>query len=289
MPRPLRLNLQGALYYVTCRAIEGGALFRDDQDYAAYARLLATYHATLGFKLFAFSLLADQIQLAVELTNQTTISDIMHAVNSRYTKYYNKRYGHAGHLFQERFRSTVMEKAPSLLRLTGYVHTSPSRCGATKTPRMYPWSSYVQYAGGTAPTPGSMPLLGAEAQEVLAFLDGRSYESFVASVSEEEWRRFQVELQQWVVGSDAFVADIKARASRAAMAPSRPGSPAMAADTGTSRPARFSLAAHTGVAVAVVSLAALAFLTKNLNEIRQVMRTLALSTSSRRWDGRRSR
>ena len=47
-------------------------------------------------------------------------------MHSHYIKLYAKRHGATSHLF-ERFKSTVMEKAPSLLRITGYLHTLPLR------------------------------------------------------------------------------------------------------------------------------------------------------------------
>ena len=141
MPRPHRIHLEGALNYVTSRALEGFTLFKDDRDYQTYLELVTEYRQRFGFKLFAYVLLPDHLHLCVEATNGTTISAIMHALNSRYTKYYNKRYGHAGHVFEGRFRLTLIEKASSLLQVTGYLHTHPRRSGLGMDVSGYRWSS----------------------------------------------------------------------------------------------------------------------------------------------------
>src|SRR3989338_3921198 len=151
MPRPIRVHVEGALYYISCRAIEKTALFKDQADYEAYLQLLETYRSQFGFKLFAYALLPDQLHLCLELTNKATISTVMHAINSRYTKYYGKRYGHAGHLFQERFKATLMEKTPALLRLTGYLHTLPLRLGMVRELQAYRWSSSLHYLTAAEP------------------------------------------------------------------------------------------------------------------------------------------
>ena len=141
MPRPVRVHMEGALYYVTTRASEGQVLFRHPKDYEAYREFLMTYRERYGFKLFAYVLLPTEIHLLVELAQDTTISTIMHAMNSRYTKHVAKRYQHTGHLFQERFHTTLVEKAPSALRLTGFLHKLPAWKGAAGDLREYPWSS----------------------------------------------------------------------------------------------------------------------------------------------------
>ncbi len=207
MPRPPRIHLEGALSYITSRALEDRRLFRDDRDYRTYLEFLQHYQRQFAFKLFAFMLLPNHLHLCLELTNSTTVSTIMHALNSRYTKYFAKRYGHTGHLFQERFQLTVMEKAPLLLRVTSYLHTYPLRSGLVEDGGTYPWSSYPGYLAAGRFTNG-LDLLG-EVKEVLDTLSreqpGVTYEQYVRSVPERDWEQFRVELQQRVVGSEAFI------------------------------------------------------------------------------------
>ena len=251
MPRPLRIHVEGALYYVTSRALEPNALFRDRSDYETYLDLLKGYQEQFRFKLFAYVLLPDQLHLCLELTGPTTISAIMHALSSRYTKYVNKRYGHAGHLFQERFKSTLLEKGLWLLRLTGYLHTLPQRCGVTGE-------------------------IGGEVQEVLERLSqehpNMTYEQYVASIPLSEWEALSGELHHSVVGSPAFVALAQSRAQQAAHRSIEPGQPAPQ----PSGPRRTPRPILTGsVAIALASLCVAVLYARNVSALRQTVQALA--------------
>ena len=145
MPRPKRVHLNGALYYVTSRSLEGMSLFKDHEDYRTYLEFLKAYQAEFGFRLFAYSLLPNEVHLCLELTTRTTLSTIMHAMTSRYTKYHNKRYAHTGHLFGGRFKDVLMEKVPHLAKIVTYLHLLPVRLGMASDPAQYVWTSYNSY------------------------------------------------------------------------------------------------------------------------------------------------
>jgi len=236
MPRPPRIHLEGALYYVSCRAVENRALFRDAADYEAYLGLLDTYRSECGFKLFTYVLLPDQLHLCLELTNETTISTIMHAVSSRYTKYFNKRYGHSGHLFQERFKSTVLEKKPYLLSLTRYLHLLPMHLGVTPRIQDHRWSSlqWLLTDGHRAIEPN----LAEEAAEILEALcedqHGWTYAQYARSGTEQVWRQFEQLLQrQHVLGSAAFLGRAEQASSANAVSSEASGATGGSTDEGS--------------------------------------------------------
>ena len=280
MPRPPRVqHLDGALYYVTSRALEGATLFKDSRDYETYLELLRGYQERFGFKVFAFVLLPDHLHLCLELNPDTTISAVMHALHSRYTKYVTKRHGHTGHLFQQRFKLTLLEKAPSLLRLTGYLHTHPRRSGLAGDLRGYRWSSYQSYLSsgvrhlsehGQAPGQASDTGAGDGAhlssgsrggQEVAEVLEqlGRlrpdwTYELYVQSVPEAEWDQLRRDLERPVVGSAAFVATVEQRRKDAARSAGQ--ATASASSIGEIAPAPSSRARRREPSLAVILSAA---------------------------------
>ena len=63
-----------------------------------------------------------------------------------YAVSFNRRHRRAGHLFQNRFKSIVVEEEPYLLELVRYIHLNPLRAhlvpdlGALDT---YPWSGHA--------------------------------------------------------------------------------------------------------------------------------------------------
>lgn len=281
MPRPPRIHLIGALYYVSARVLEGAVLFRDARDYQHYLELLMGYREQFGFKLFAFVLLPDHLELCVELTGPVTISEIMHALNSRYTKYYNKRYGHAGHLFQERFRSTLAEKGQALLPLTGYVHTLAARSGVASDVRAYRWSSLPSYVAGLHGEAASAagPDLTAEAREVLQVLAcehaGMTYEAYLRSVPITEWEQWRADLQQWVIGSQAYQSLVRQHGQQAAHHETALVSEGMPQPQPSVQRRGRSLAFDVSLALSFVSICAAWAYGRNMETMKQTLQAIS--------------
>lgn len=145
MPRLPRIYFEGALYYVVAEAGHNSELFKDNADYNAYLTLVNKYKTQYQFKLFAFVLMSNQINLLIEPLPETTISQIMHDINSAYTKYFNGRYEKAGHLFRERFRAILIEKETYLTGVTRFIHLLPVDAHLAKHPADHYWSSYKAY------------------------------------------------------------------------------------------------------------------------------------------------
>jgi REP element-mobilizing transposase RayT len=268
MPRPPRVHIPGALYYISSRAVQGVTLFKDGQDYETYLELLREARQQFAFKLFAYVVLPDQLHLCLELTNATTISEIMHALNSRYTKSYAKQYGPTSHLF-ERFKSTIAEKAPSLLRLTSYLHTEPLRRGVTGDLRAYRWSSYPTYLAAGA----SQLDLRGEVQEVLDALGrehpGMTYEAYVQSIPEREWDELRQALGRWAVGSEAFVEVLQRR--RQAVTHQTVESTRPAPQPQPRHRVNWSPALTMSLGVALLSLCAAWLYARNLSALKQTL------------------
>ena len=287
MPRPPRVHLPGALYYVTSRAMEGIPLFRDAQDYETYLTLLRGYQERFGFKLFAYVLLPTEVHICLELTNEATISTIMHALNSRYTKHVGKRDSHEGHVFQERFKLTLMEKAPNLLRVSALIHRLPQQRTCVRGARLYAWSSYAGYLTTTH---------NLEQEEVLGRLSseapGMTYATYVQGLAEEELTQWEAQWQRHVIGSAAFLAQVEQNAhtqshTMSARRFTERAMPisynAMAGGSGpmpvpTPRPSgprpRVSVALTASLSVAFLSLSAAGLYARNTAVLRTTLRTV---------------
>jgi REP element-mobilizing transposase RayT len=200
--------VEGGVHYVISRASQDEVIFKDKDDYKMYMDLVSKYKSQHKFKLFAYCLLPDRIEMLVETGEDASISEIMHDLNSLYTKYFNGRYQKRGHLFESRFRSVLVEKATSLVKLTQHIHRAPMRHDITKDQQIssYPYSSYQLYALGET----------LEAKEVLSFLnakdDASAYEKYVIEPGKEEIEELTKALKRGsVYGSDEFLDRVKKR------------------------------------------------------------------------------
>lgn len=194
MPRPPRVHMPGALYYVTSRGMEGQPIFQDAKDYDTYLELLETYKQEHQCKLFAYALLPDRLHLCLEVTGEATVSALMHALNSRYTKYINKRYARSGHVFQSRFHAVVCEKDLYLLRVTRFIHAqSAERTSAAAY--VQPEATLVDIGDVLAHCRGSDPR--------------QAFAQFQAAATAEELAELERSFQHPFLGSDAFLSQVQ--------------------------------------------------------------------------------
>src|SRR3989338_629626 len=163
MGRLPRIKVENALYYVTSKAGHGQDTFIDEADYREYITLIDKYKAQYGFKLFSYTLMPTHLHLLIELSAESNISQIMHDINSLYTKLYNSRYNRKGHLFESRFKTVIAEKSSNLLPLTRHIHRNPVRIGLTNDPKDYHYSSHGQYLN---PVKSRPPEMNGEIEEV---------------------------------------------------------------------------------------------------------------------------
>jgi putative transposase len=147
MGRMPRIYIEGALLYLTSRGGHNQDIFRDEEDYLAYLSLIKRYKPQYNFKLFAFVLMPTHTHLLIEPEPQTSVSDIMHNLNSNYTKHFNSRHNRKGHLFQERYKMKLLEKEQYLLPATAYIHLNPVSRGLAANIEEYKYSSYPLYLG----------------------------------------------------------------------------------------------------------------------------------------------
>jgi len=214
LPRLPRIYLENCLYYVTSRANQGQEIFRDPEDYKMYLELLKKYKEQFGFKLFSFMLGKEQISLLMEVGEGATISVIMHGVSSNYTKYFNSRYQKKGHLFQERFRSVVVEKKPYLLDLISYIHLSPANQSLYSSHLLYLYNNQNQ--DEAADKIAKILNLETEVAQVTEAIlracpDKKGYADFIAARTSDEIEAIRKKLYRTnILGSEQFMEKAKA-------------------------------------------------------------------------------
>lgn len=99
------------------------------------------------FKVYGYCLMDTHGHLMID-ANGADISKFMHVINQCYAQYYNKRYKRRGHLFQDRFKSKIVEDDVYLLTLSGYIHNNPRAIkGYKDCVEIYPYSSLGIYLG----------------------------------------------------------------------------------------------------------------------------------------------
>ena len=76
------------------------------------------------------------------------LSWFMRQLKQAFTKWWNKRHEKKGHLWEERFRSMLVEEGKAARVVAGYIDLNPVRAGIVKDPADYRWSGWGEAAAG---------------------------------------------------------------------------------------------------------------------------------------------
>ena len=144
MPRQKRVLSPTQVYHVMVRGNSGRDIFLDNDDRQRLLRIIINKKRENQFILYAYCLMDNHFHLVLKECDDN-ISHIMKRINTTYVVYFNKKYQINGHLFQNRFKSEIVENDAYLLALVRYVHNNPLKAGLVDTLENYQWSSFLYY------------------------------------------------------------------------------------------------------------------------------------------------
>ena len=148
MPRPARLLLSKSYYHIMTRGNNKNIVFRKDEDFRYYLRLLKKYKAELSFDLYHFCLMPNHVHLLVQTKKAEDFSLFMKKINLAYFHHFKQNYGWVGHFWQDRFKSQPIGKDAYFIQCGKYIELNPVRKGLVMKPDSYKYSSYGYYANG---------------------------------------------------------------------------------------------------------------------------------------------
>jgi REP element-mobilizing transposase RayT len=148
MPRSARQKSATGIYHTMLRGIDKRTIFEIEQDYLKFLSYIEMAREKKEFDVYAYCLMPNHIHLLVK-TEEEEIGRFMSHLTVGYAQYFNYRLARTGHLFQNRFKSEVVEDDAYFLTLVRYIHHNPRKAGIVKDSKDYPWSSYPIYLQST--------------------------------------------------------------------------------------------------------------------------------------------
>jgi putative transposase len=147
MPRQPRLVLPGIALHVIQRGNNRAACFGDDRDYLCYLTYLRKLSVKHGCVLHAYCLMTNHVHLLLTPQHSTACMDLMRDLGQSYVKYFNRRHGRSGTLWEGRYRSCIVESPQYVMACYRYIELNPVRAGMVSDPRAYAWSSHAANSG----------------------------------------------------------------------------------------------------------------------------------------------
>lgn len=192
MPRAAREKSPTNMYHIVFKSLTEFDLFRDDEDKRKYLELLKRYLIKYGFVLYSYCLMDNHGHLQID-TLGADISDIMHAVNLCYSKYYNKKYKRGGPVFRERFYAKAVTNERYFITLSAYIHNNPKDIkGYKNNVAAYPFSSLKEYINNT----DTYGILDTKILKRLLHLDhGKNMKRYLQLVGISNCEEFEHEIE----------------------------------------------------------------------------------------------
>lgn len=131
------------------RGIERGRIFRRDRDRRDCLDRLARTVTDSDAALYAWCLMPNHVHVVVR-TGTVSLGRLMQRWIGAYATLFNRRHDRVGHLFQNRFKSFVVDEEGYLLELVRYVHLNPLRAGLVSdldALDRFPWTGHAVLLG----------------------------------------------------------------------------------------------------------------------------------------------
>ena len=148
MPRIARLTYPGGFYHIYNRGLNHSPIFHNKEDYEKLLDKLSTLTTEGDWIIYAYCLMPNHYHILVE-EKSTSIASLIGRLFTSYCVYFNKKYKRQGPLFQDRYKSRLVQKDAYFLAVSRYIHLNPVKSGLIGNPQDYEYSSLKEYTGNS--------------------------------------------------------------------------------------------------------------------------------------------
>lgn len=145
MPRQARNAPGGFVYHVLNRANGRLRLFKKEDDYLAFEKVLKLAHEQTPMRVMAWCLMPNHWHLVLWPRADGELTAFMRKLTHTHAQRWKTAHdavGH-GHLYQGRFKSFPVQTDEHLLTLLRYVERNPLRAKLVQRVQDWPWGSYA--------------------------------------------------------------------------------------------------------------------------------------------------
>jgi REP-associated tyrosine transposase len=146
MSNRLRIQFVGATYHVNIKAVTGVRAFPDSYHRERFLELLAAEIEKSEWRCLGYTILGTHFHAIVELRT-LTLSSGFQRLNSAYSRWFNKKHGRTGALWQARFFDVLIESDYQFLETQRYVALNAPRANLVVNPEDWPYCHYGALIG----------------------------------------------------------------------------------------------------------------------------------------------
>lgn len=150
MPRGARIAFENSFLHVFNRGINKQQIFLSDEDYGFFLKKIFYLKEKYDHSIYALCVMPNHFHISLKV-RKSPISKIMSSLTTSYSMYFNRVHKHYGPVFQNRFKSILVENNNYFLTLSRYIYVNPVKAGLVNDPQKYPYSTFSEAIGNTPP------------------------------------------------------------------------------------------------------------------------------------------
>ena len=148
MPRLARKFYDGAVYHIIQRGNNKNKIFIEKQDYSRFLRLISKYKEKYSFELYNYCLMTNHVHLLIRIIKKENMPKLFQGLFQSFQYHHRRKYDYCGSLYQNRYKSILVENDAYLLECARYIERNPLRGKIADSIDEYKWSSYNFYVNG---------------------------------------------------------------------------------------------------------------------------------------------
>ena len=155
MPRPPRADEANGLYHALNRGNSRAEIFRKEEDYAAFERILGEGLSKYDVDIYAYQLMPNHWHLVLRPNRDGAMSQYLRWVTATHTMRYHAHYHTSGegHVYQGRFKSFPIQDDGHFFTVCRYVERNALRAEFVKRAEAWRWGSLWRWLQSSEPLP----------------------------------------------------------------------------------------------------------------------------------------
>lgn len=147
MPRIKRCLVEGLVHHIINRGNGKQKIFHKNQDYRVFVKLMRDAKKRYPINIFAYCLMPNHFHLVLMPCRPNYLSRWIQWLLTTHARRYHYYYKTSGHIWQDRFKSFIIQNDEHLITVLQYVEGNPVRAGLVPSARDWPWSSHLERLG----------------------------------------------------------------------------------------------------------------------------------------------
>lgn len=148
MARTARCVIVGAPHHVVARGVNRHKLFESGFEKRRYLERFARIAEAEGVLVHGYCIMDNHVHWLLTPQRANSLARLFQRLHSWWAMEYNRKHGRAGHLFQNRYHSTPIEKGDYYWTALRYIELNPKRANLCSDLQAWEYSSARAHLSG---------------------------------------------------------------------------------------------------------------------------------------------